>query len=218
MSFQPMTTTWGNWPSAAYPYNAYQLNPATWPTNAASSAMPISQLVNQLGQVTRRDPDTGLVKFNTPLIQSIVSSPRQALPPLNAFLSQAKQELQIVEGLYTAQQIAHLTQPTEKAQLNGLYATVAKRFNDTNNPLIQTYLAGFYRELNEPSAFGPLLKMLARSGNPSASNKIANLAAGQWKYPDINPAEEIGGALSSLIASQAAEKLYAKFYPGTKTP
>ena len=173
-----------------------------------SNRLDSQQLVQQLGLVTRRDPQSGLVHFNTPLLNTLLAQPQQTLPELNQFLGRVKQPLQIVEGLYLAQQLA---ERVDKQALNPIYATAAKRFNDSSDPLVQTYLAGFYRKLNEPSAFGPLTTMLLKNTTQAKHTSASGVSSqDHWKYPAINANEEIGGAMLSLIASQAADKLYAK--------
>ena len=64
------------------------------------------------------------------------------------------------------------------------------RFNNTNSPNIQTFLAGIYRKTQIPDAFGPLVKMLIQNSlNPC---------------PDMvfDPNEEIGGAILSYISDR----------------
>ena len=62
------------------------------------------------------------------------------------------------------------------------------RFNRTQSPNIQTFLAGIYRKTQVPDAFGPLVSMLINNSlNPV-------------KSPFFDPNEEIGGAILSYIA------------------
>ena len=73
--------------------------------------------------------------------------------------------------------------------IDKMYPTFS-RFNDTKSPNIQTFLAGIYRKIQVPDAFGPLFKMLVQNSlNPTSP-----------QYFDPN--EEIGGALLSYISDR----------------
>ena len=61
------------------------------------------------------------------------------------------------------------------------------RFNNTDSPNIQTFLAGIYRKTQVPDAFGPLVVMLVQNAkNPPKTY--------------FDPNEEIGGAILSYLA------------------
>ena len=60
--------------------------------------------------------------------------------------------------------------------------------NNTKNPNIQTYLAGIYRKIKVPDAFGPLCVMLIQN----AINPPQNC--------HFDPNEEIGGAILDYLA------------------
>lgn len=63
---------------------------------------------------------------------------------------------------------------------------VLARFNNTTSPNIQTFLAGIYRKIQVPDAFGPLVKMLIQNSmRPQTAN--------------FDPNEEIGGAILSYL-------------------
>ena len=67
-----------------------------------------------------------------------------------------------------------------------LYPTLS-RYNSSKNPNIQTYLAGIYRKIKVPDAFGPLCAMLIRNSlNPPETS--------------FDPNEEIGGAILDYLA------------------
>ena len=68
---------------------------------------------------------------------------------------------------------------------------VFSRFNTTTSPNIQTFLAGIYRKIQVPDAFGPLVKML-----------IQNSLQPQNHYQPFDPNEEIGGAILSYLKNQ----------------
>ena len=68
-----------------------------------------------------------------------------------------------------------------------LYPILAK-YNDTRSPNIQTYLAGVYRKIKVPDAFGPLCVMLIKN------------AINPHKDCYFDPNEEIGGAILDYLA------------------
>ncbi len=68
-----------------------------------------------------------------------------------------------------------------------LYPTLSK-YNTTKDPNIQTFLAGIYRKIKVPDAFGPLCVMLIQN----ATNPPENC--------HFDPNEEIGGAILDYLA------------------
>ncbi|MDD3014764.1 MAG: hypothetical protein PHC34_13770, partial [Candidatus Gastranaerophilales bacterium] len=74
---------------------------------------------------------------------------------------------------------------------------VLSRFNNTESPTIQVLLAGIYRKIQVPDAFGPLCKMMIRNSlKPD--------------YPYFDPTEEIGGAILDYIRNKNAILEYNK--------
>ena len=71
------------------------------------------------------------------------------------------------------------------------------RFDRTTSPTIQVLLAGIYRKIKVPDAFGPLMSMLIKN---------------TFHPPNISfdPNQEIGGALLELLRNNAANDLYKK--------
>ena len=68
-----------------------------------------------------------------------------------------------------------------------LYPVLSK-YNQTKDPNIQTFLAGIYRKIKVPDAFGPLCVMLIQNAiNPP-------------KDCYFDPNEEIGGAILDYLA------------------
>ena len=68
-----------------------------------------------------------------------------------------------------------------------LYPQLSK-YNQSKNPNIQTFLAGIYRKIKVPDAFGPLCVMLIQN----AINPPQNC--------HFDPNEEIGGAILDYLA------------------
>ena len=74
--------------------------------------------------------------------------------------------------------------------IDKLYPVFA-RFNNTESPNIQTFLAGIYRKTQIPDAFGPLINMLIKNSlKPHNPNQT------------FDPNEEIGGAILSYLSGR----------------
>ena len=126
--------------------------------------------------------------FNQQKVDYFVNQKENALPYLTSILSTSNNEAQITETLYIMDRmIDNGTKGIDK-----LYP-VFSRFNNTNSPNIQTFLAGIYRKTQVPDAFGPLVKML-----------IQNSLKPHNPYQTFDPNEEIGGAILSYIQNKKA--------------
>ena len=99
-------------------------------------------------------------------------------------LATSNNEAEITETLYITDRLIEAgTEGIDK-----MYPVLA-RFNNTNSPNIQTFLAGIYRKIQVPDAFGPLVAMLIRNSiNPPQSN--------------FDPNEEVGGAILAYISDR----------------
>lgn len=122
--------------------------------------------------------------FDQNKVDYFVKQKEQALPYLSDILQHSNNEEQITETLYIVDRmIEGGTKGVDK-----MYP-VLSRFNQTNSPYIQTFLAGIYRKIQVPDAFGPLLAMLIRNSvNPPQAN--------------FDPNEEVGGALLSYLSDR----------------
>ncbi|MDD3593405.1 MAG: hypothetical protein PHX18_02140 [Candidatus Gastranaerophilales bacterium] len=119
--------------------------------------------------------------FDENLVDGYVRTKDTSLPYLINTLAVVQDEKAIAEGLYIADRMID-------AGVNdmGKYYHVFARFNNTNSPVIQTFLAGIYRKTKVPDAFGPLLSMLMKNTfSPKTSN--------------FDPNEEIGGAILDYL-------------------
>ena len=128
-------------------------------------------------------------------VDYFVKQKENALPYVTAVLSNSHNEAEITENLYILDRlIENKTEGIDK-----IYP-ILSRFNNTNSPNIQTFLAGIYRKIQVPDAFGPLLAMLIRNSlNPPQSN--------------FDPNEEIGGAILSYLSDKFRWfKKLIKFY------
>lgn len=110
-----------------------------------------------------------------------VKQKEAALPYIADVLRFSNNEVQIVETLYIFNEMID----SGVKDVKKMYPVLA-RFNNTTSPNIQTFLAGIYRKLQVPDAFGPLVKMLIQ-------NSLRTQAA------NFDPNEEIGGAILSYL-------------------
>ena len=117
-------------------------------------------------------------------VDFFVKRKEMALPVISNILSRSNNEAEITENLYILDRM--LENGTKG--IDKMYP-VLSRFNNTNSPNIQTFLAGIYRKTQVPDAFGPLIAMLLRNSiNPPQSN--------------FDPNEEVGGAILSYISDK----------------
>lgn len=123
--------------------------------------------------------------FDQNKVDYFVKQKEAALPYLNEILLNSRNEGQITETLYILDRMVD----NGTTGIDKLYPTLS-RFNNTQSPNIQTFLAGIYRKIQVPDAFGPLVKML-----------IQNSLKPTQPMP-FDPNEEIGGAILSYISDR----------------
>lgn len=118
-------------------------------------------------------------------VNMYVKMGKYALPLVADTLQKSNDEAEITESLYLLDRmIDGGTKDVDK-----MYPLLS-RFNNTKSPNIQTFLAGIYRKIQVPDAFGPLVKMLVQNSlNPHPT-------------PFFDPNEEIGGAILSYISDR----------------
>lgn len=108
---------------------------------------------------------------------------RKNLAQIKSSLENPQSEDEVLEDLYEL----NLMLDEGNKDIADLYPTLSK-YNDTNSPNIQTYLAGIYRKTKVPDAFGPLCAMLIKNSiNPP-------------KDCPFDPNEEVGGAILDYLA------------------
>lgn len=154
-------------------------------------------LVSQIGQQTIFTNTPGAQsQFNIGLINQLVNQGAQVIPHLVNLLNATRQDTVIAEGAYLAQELAK----NKVAGYEQLYAPLARHSNHPC-PIVQVMLAGAFREIAEPSAAGPLTRMLYND----------------LQYPPntftFDPTEEIAGSLIELIAQRAAINMSKKIEP-----
>ena len=92
------------------------------------------------------------LEFNQDKVDYFVKQKELGLPYLKEVLTHSNNEYQISETLYILNRMIDKgTRGVEK-----LYPQLS-RFNNTNSPNIQSFLAGVYRKTQVPDAFGPLV-------------------------------------------------------------
>lgn len=132
--------------------------------------------------------NTGQVNYTTfdeKKVDIFVKQKEAALPYLKEILLHSMNEEQIVETLY----ILNRTIDNGTKNVDKIYYALS-RFNNTQSPAIQTFLAGIYRKIQVPDAFGPLVRMLIQNSiKPTVDNRF-------------DPNEEIGGAILSYISDR----------------
>ncbi len=120
--------------------------------------------------------------FNQEKVDMFVKQKESALVHIAEVLGHSQNEDEIVEYLY----ILDRSIENGTGDVKRMYPVLA-RFNQTTNPEIQTFLAGIYRKIQVPDAFGPLVNMLIKN------------CTTPYKQTYFDPNEEIGGAILSYI-------------------
>lgn len=154
-------------------------------------------LVSQIGRQTIFSNQPGTQsQFNVDLINQLVAKGPEAIPYLINLLNTTRSETVIAEGAFLAQELA-------KRKVSGyeqLYAPLARHSNHPC-PVVQVMIAGAFRDIAEPSAAGPLTRMLYND----------------LQYPPnaftFDPTEEIAGSLIELIAQRAAINMSKQIEP-----
>ena len=128
--------------------------------------------------------DRNYCLFNQAKVNYYVNKKENALPELENVLKTSKDEKEVVETLYIVDRMID----NGVKGVDKMYPTLSK-YNDTNSPNVQTFLAGIYRKTKVPDAFGPLCSMLIKNSiNPPD------------KSCGFDPNEEIGGAILDYLA------------------
>ena len=121
----------------------------------------------------------------SPGVNERVKNGAAEIPVIKRSLENPTSESEVIEDLFILNCIMDEGVPAN--EIAKLYPTLS-RYNQTNSPNIQTYLAGIYRKTKVPDAFGPLMAMLIRNSiNPPKDASF-----------DVN--EEIGGAILDYLA------------------
>lgn len=179
------------------------INSTQYDKGAAASTVALKTQPTSVQMPTR---DRNYCIFDQKRVDSFVAQGREALPQLKEILQTSKDEGQIVEALYIVDRLAD----KQTKGIPHMYPLLAK-FNNTDSPNIQAYLAGIYRKTQVPDAFGPLIAMLIKNSvNPSPPTPLPQGARVALTNPSIqqlfDPNEEIGGAILEYISQYSKGK------------
>ncbi len=130
-----------------------------------------------------------------PSVYERIKNGEEELPAIKASLKNPKSEDEVVEDLFILN--CMIDEGVEANKVAELYPELS-RYNGTNSPNIQTFLAGIYRKTKIPDAFGPLVAMLIRNSVNSLTHPNPLLQSEEIRYFDPN--EEIGGAILDYLA------------------
>ncbi len=128
--------------------------------------------------------DKNYCQFDEVKVMYCLSQKEKSLPYLDEVLKTSDEEKDVVEALYITNRLLD----NGVKGVDKMYPTFA-RFNNSESPNVQTFLAGVYRKTKVPDAFGPLIKML-----------IKNSINEPHKDVNFDPNEEIGGAILDYLA------------------
>lgn len=107
------------------------------------------------------------------------------LQEIKISLEHPQSEDEVIADLFVLNQVIDNSGDVENIKY--LYPILSK-YNHSKNPNIQTLLAGVYRKIQVPDAFGPLMVMLIQNAiNPPEDC-------------GFDPNEEIGGAILDYLA------------------
>ena len=124
-------------------------------------------------------------KFNEKKVNFFVKNGERSLPYLNQIVLNSYNEEQLTETLY----ILNRMLDNGTTGIDKMYYSLS-RLNNSTSPNIQAFLAGIYRKIQVPDAFGPLVSMLINNSiNPRTNT-------------GFDPNEEIGGAILSYISDK----------------
>lgn len=166
----------------------------TQPGRVNAQAMAV---VAQLGTQTRLLMD-GKVLYNEPLVQQLVQMGPMVVPALQNFFMSVNNIPALVEGLYVAEKLA--SRGVDTAAI----AQSTARWNSHPDPLVQMNLARFYRKINNPGTFGPMMATLMNQ----AVNQYASLS-----LPNYNVSREVGETVLDQIANRTADVLVQRLTP-----
>ena len=120
--------------------------------------------------------------YNPLKTKELLDAGDDALPYITEFLNTAQDEKQILDAL----QVIDKMLDNNVKNADKLYP-VLSRFNNSTSPNIQVMLAGIYRKILVPDAFGPLINMFYDKNNS----------------PYFDKSEEIGGAILEYLQNSA---------------
>ena len=131
----------------------------------------------------------------SPMVNERIKNGESELPIIKESLKNPKSEDEVIEDLFILN--CMIDEGVEAEKVAKLYPELS-RYNNTNSPNIQTFLAGIYRKTKGPDAFGPLVAMLIRNSINQPPHPTPLPQGEGTTYFDPN--EEIGGAILDYLA------------------
>lgn len=199
--YGPPSPIYSYYPASPHGGNPSHLRygPASYPVTSNNGLASLDALISRLGTQTRMHPQ-GMLIMNRPLVEQIVRYREQAVPALYRFFDQHLRSpginvLAITEALFTAQRLAE----SKVSNVKQLYG-VTSRLNTITDPLILTYLGGFYEKLAEYESFGPTLSALINMAVTRFPPPNLN------RNPSVDAPESLGGAVLEMIAKKTARE------------
>ena len=119
------------------------------------------------------------------------------LPVIRESLKNPQSEDEVVEDLFILNCL--MDEGVEVNKVAELYPELS-RYNQTDSPNIQTFLAGIYRKTQIPDAFGPLIAMLVRNSINQTKQQVNDAPNSYRPIFTPDPNEEIGGAILDYLA------------------
>ena len=120
-------------------------------------------------------------------VYAFMDSQKNDLAEIKNSLNNPASEDEVVADLFILNQMIDKDEEVSAEDVKKIYPALSK-YNQTKNPNIQTLLAGVYRKIQVPDAFGPLVVMLIQNAiNPP-------------KDCGFDPNEESGGAILDYLA------------------
>lgn len=138
-----------------------------------------------MGNVIYPTMDRNYCVFNKESIDSLTKLGNESVYNIQTNLENASSDDVVIENLYALNLL--LDDGIDKREIEKIYPTLSK-YNNSDSPNIQTFLAGIYRKTKIPDAFGPLISMLIKNSLNSSNNEF------------FDPNEEIGGAILDYLA------------------
>lgn len=117
----------------------------------------------------------------------------KAIIPVTEKLQNSTNEKDITAGLFLLNRIYDAG--AEKSWK--IYPIVSK-FNYSDSPNVQVMLAGVYRKIQVPDAFGPLVSMFLKNSQQPITKPF-------------DPNEEVGGAILEYLRNTSASENYKEF-------
>ena len=126
-------------------------------------------------------------------VYKTMENKRGDLKEIKTSLDNPKSDSEVIADLFILNQM--IDQGEDINEVKKIYPSLSK-YNRTKDPNIQTLLAGVYRKIKVPDAFGPLIVMLIQN----ALRQSCDTEKVEKNIYPFDPNEEIGGAILDYLA------------------